>query len=69
MRKEVAEDIRQIFNAKDVSKAKILLDEAVEKYRNRSSRLAAWLEENISDGFAIMTYLRLKYVVCCEPPT
>ncbi len=56
MRKEVAEDIRQIFNAKDVSKAKILLDEAVEKYRNRSSRLAAWLEENISDGFAIMTY-------------
>jgi transposase-like protein len=56
MRKEVAEDIRQIFNAKDVSKAKILLDETVEKYRKSASRLATWLEENISDGFAIMTY-------------
>ncbi len=56
MRKEVAEDIRQIFNAKDVSKAKILLDETVAKYRKSASKLATWLEENISDGFAIMTY-------------
>jgi putative transposase len=56
MRKEVAEDIRQIFNAKDVSKAKILLDETVVKYRKSASRLATWLEENISDGFTIMTY-------------
>lgn len=56
MRKDVAEDIRQIFNAKDVHKAKALLDEAIEKYRKSASKLASWLEENIPDGFAIMTY-------------
>ena len=56
MRKEVAEDIRQIFNARDVHKAKVLLDETIEKYRKSASKLASWLEENIPDGFAIMTY-------------
>ena len=56
MRKEVAEDIRQIFNAKDVHKAKALLDETIDKYRKSASKLADWLEENIPDGFAIMTY-------------
>jgi len=56
MRKEVAEDIRQIFNARDVHKAKVLLDETIEKYRKSASKLADWLEENIPDGFAIITY-------------
>ena len=32
MRKEVAEDIRQIFNARDADRAQDLLDETVEKY-------------------------------------
>lgn len=56
MRKDVAEEIRQIFNAKDVHKAKALLDEAIEKYKKSASKLATWLENNIPDGFSIMTY-------------
>ena len=32
MRKDVAEDIRQIFNAKDANKAQQMLDETVRKY-------------------------------------
>jgi len=56
MRREVAEDIRQIFNAKDANKARDLLNETVDKYRGKASRLSEWLEDNIPDGFAIMSY-------------
>ena len=28
----------------------------IEKYRKSASKLSDWLEENIPDGFAIMTY-------------
>jgi len=56
MRKEVAEDIRQIFNAKDADKAMALLNETVEKYSKSASKLAEWMEDNIPDGFAIMKY-------------
>lgn len=56
MRKEVAEDIRQIFNAKDADRAQNLLNETVEKYSQTASKLAEWMEDNIPDGFAIMKY-------------
>lgn len=56
MRKEVAEDIRQIFNAKDAHKAQALLDETVEKYSKTASKLSEWMEDNIPDGFAVMKY-------------
>lgn len=56
MRKEVAEDIRQIFNARDEVKARALLDETVEKYKKKASKLSEWMEDNIPDGFAIMKY-------------
>ena len=56
MRKDVAEDIRQIFNAKDADKAQQILDETVKKYEISAPKLAAWLEQNIPEGFAVMKY-------------
>ena len=56
MRKDVAEDIRQIFNAKDVNKAQQMLDETVRKYEITAPKLASWLEHNIPEGFAVMKY-------------
>ena len=56
MRKDVAEDIRQIFNAKDANKAQQILDETVRKYEITAPKLASWLEHNIPEGFAVMKY-------------
>ena len=56
MRKDVAEDIRQIFNAKDADKAQQILDETVKKYEISAPKLATWLEQNIPEGFAVMKY-------------
>jgi len=56
MRKDVAEDIRQIFNAKDANKAQQMLDETVRKYEITAPKLASWLEHNIPEGFAVMKY-------------
>jgi len=49
----VAADIRAIFSAPSLGEAKRLLDAAVEKYSKTQSKLAAWMEENIPEGFAV----------------
>ena len=53
MRTGVARDIRNILNAPDREEAGRLLELAVKKYRSKAPRLAAWLEENIPDGFTV----------------
>ena len=53
MRKEVAEDIRQILNASDEAEAREKLRIKVEKYRTSAPKLAEWMETNIPDGFAV----------------
>lgn len=47
MKKEVAADIRAIFNAPNRHEAETLLDKTVEKYAESASRLAEWLELSI----------------------
>jgi len=51
MRKEVAEDIRNIFNASDLENANRLLDNVVEKYSKTASKLSAWMKDNIPESF------------------
>jgi transposase-like protein len=51
MKKEVAEDIRNIFNAPDLVNAQRLLDVVVEKYEKTASKLSAWMAENIPECF------------------
>jgi len=53
MRKEVANDIRHIFNTPDQAEAQRLLDLSIEKYKKSASRLSEWMETNIPEGFTV----------------
>ena len=53
MRSQAAEDLRDIFNAKDLLSAEERLQKCVEKYSKSAPRLAEWIEENIPEGLAV----------------
>lgn len=53
MRKQVAADIKSIFNAPDRHEAKRLLGQTVTKYHTAAPKLAAWLEDNIPEGLTV----------------
>ena len=53
MRKGVANDIRNIFNAPNQSEAERLLDLSIEKYKKSASKLSSWMETNIPEGFTV----------------
>jgi putative transposase len=59
MRREVAEDIRTIFNALDREMAETFLKKVVEKYALLAPKLADWMEVNISEGFTIFAFPKL----------
>ena len=56
MKREVAADIRAIFNSPSREQAEAQLRLTVEKYTERASRLADWLEGNIPEGLTIFTF-------------
>ena len=51
MRARVAQSIREIFTAPDREEAQRLLDKAVDRYQKSASKLAAWMAENLPEGF------------------
>lgn len=53
MREEVASDIRDIYNAPDRNEADRQLGQKVEKYREKASKLAEWMEVAIPQGLTI----------------
>ena len=53
MKEEVAADIRSIFNATDSEDATTRLNKAIEKYKNKASELAEWMEGNIPEGCTV----------------
>ena len=53
MRNHVAEDLRDIFNAKDRPCAEERLQKCVAKYNKSAPQLSEWLEENIPEGLAV----------------
>ena len=53
MRKGVANDIRNIFNAPNLVEAERLLEMNVEKYKATASRLSSWMEDNIAEGLTV----------------
>jgi putative transposase len=55
MKKEVAADIRNIFNSPDLAHAQLLLDEVVEKYAKTAAQLSTWMENNIPEGFTVFS--------------
>lgn len=53
MRRQVAADIRSIFDSQDRARAEERLAELVDKYRKTASKLAAWMEHNIPEGLTV----------------
>lgn len=56
MQAEVAEDIRNIFNAPDRPTAERYLTETVKKYEKSASRLANWMEQNLPEGLTVFSF-------------
>ncbi len=56
MKREVAADIRNIFNSPDRAQAEAQLCKTVEKYAQSASRLADWLEGNIPEGLTVFSF-------------
>ena len=56
MKRDVASDIRDIFNAKNREKATQLLDEAIEAYQDNAPKLATWMQDNLPQGFTAFDF-------------
>jgi len=56
MLKEVAQDLRSVFNAPDRAGAEAYLKKLVRKYETGASKLAGWMEENIPDSFSVFSF-------------
>ena len=54
LRKEVAADLRSVFNASDRHEAERLLDLAVKKYEDTAPRLAQWMEGAVPEGLTVL---------------
>lgn len=55
-RKEVAADLRAVFNAPGRVEAERLLRAAVKKYAESAPRLSRWMEENVSQGLTVFGF-------------
>ena len=53
MRRDVAQSLRNVFNAPDRTEAEHQLGLAVELYREKAPRLARWIEENVPEGLTV----------------
>lgn len=53
LRKQVAEDIRNIFNAKDLVDAQAELKRFVDHHQQTSPKLATWAESNLTEGLTV----------------
>ena len=56
MRAKVAADIRSIFNCPDLQSARDRLKNLVASYSKTAPKLAAWMEDNIPQGFAVFAF-------------
>jgi transposase-like protein len=55
-RKEVAADLRAIFNAPNRAEADRLLAQAVKKYKESAPRLSGWMEANMEQGLSVFSF-------------
>lgn len=54
LRREVAADLRDVFEAGDRPEAERRLRLVAEKYRQTAPKLAAWIEENVPEGLTVL---------------
>lgn len=55
LRAEVAQAIRDIFNAPDKTEAERMLDRLVDRYQHKAPKLAEWAQENIPQGLTVFS--------------
>ena len=70
-RKEVASDLRAIFNAPNRNEADRLLGVVVKKYAESAPRLSEWMETNVEQGLTVFNFpaehqKRLRTTNLCE---
>lgn len=56
MRREVAADLRAIFESTDRLDAERRLRQTVDKYAHRAPKLSAWMEANVADSFTVFAF-------------
>ena len=56
MKIPVAADIRALFDSPNLQAARDLLAATVLKYEKTAPKLAAWMEENLPEGFTIFSF-------------
>ena len=54
MRKEIARDLRTIFDAPDIHEAERLVKLTAKKYRETAPKLAQWIESDVPEGLAVL---------------
>ena len=52
--KQVAQDLRSVFNAKDLDDANDQLNRFVDLYKDTAPKIAAWAENNIPEGLSVL---------------
>lgn len=58
LRREVGLAVRDIFDAPSLEDAQRLLRRSVERFEPEDPELAAWMEENLPEGFAVYRFAR-----------
>jgi len=53
VRKKIGSQLRTVWNADTADKAQAELDALVASYRDTAPKLAAWLQKNVPEGFAV----------------
>jgi transposase-like protein len=56
MRREVAADLRAIFESTDRLEAERRLQQAVDKYTRSAPKLSAWMEANVAESFTVFAF-------------
>jgi transposase-like protein len=56
MKKEIAADIRAVFNAPDDEEAKRLLKKAIKKYEASAPELSSWMERSIPESLTVFQF-------------
>jgi putative transposase len=56
MRREVAADLRAIFESMDRLEAERRLRQAVEKYTRSAPKLSVWMETNVAESFTVFAF-------------
>jgi transposase-like protein len=69
MRREVARDLRAIFDEPDRQEKDRRLKLAVPKYEKTAPKLARWMESNAAEGLTVFSLSQSSGAASCAPQT